>query len=181
MTDPAIDHAVLEHFNAVRSIGGTYFFINLSEAAGPVASAGLGLILALLLYLRRNLAAIAGLAVALGGSNAAWVVIKELVNRPRPPVALAALIEPGSSFPSGHATNAFALAAFGAFFLWKHLAGPLRLVAALPFLLAALIAYGRVYLGVHYLTDVLAGGVLGTLFGALGAWTYGALLRRRTR
>lgn len=182
MIDPlGIDRPVVEYFAHIRTMGGTLFFINLSELAGPPASAGVGLIVALLMYLRKNFAGIAGLAVALGGANAAWLIIKELVNRPRPAVAYASFLEPGSSFPSGHTTNAFALAAFAAIFLWNHLEGSMRYVAALPLLLAALIGFGRVYLGVHYATDVLAGTVLGTLFGAFGAWTEATVLRRRAR
>lgn len=182
MMDPlGIDRPVLEYFAHIRTMGGTFFFINLSELGGPPASAGIGLILALLMYLRRKFAAIAGLAIALGGANAAWIVIKELVNRPRPAVAYASFLEPGSSFPSGHATNAFALATFAGIFLWKHLEGSTRYIAALPLLVAALVGFGRIYLGVHYTTDVLAGAVLGVLFGVLGAWAEAMLLKRRAR
>lgn len=182
MMDPlGIDRPVLEYFAHIRTLGGTFFFINLSELAGPPASAGIALILALAMYLRRNLAAIAGLAVAFCGANAAWIIIKELIHRPRPAIALASFVEPGWSFPSGHATDAFALAVFGAILLWTHLAGRARYIALLPLLLAALIGFGRVYLGVHYLTDVLAGAVLGTLSGIAGAATHAALVRRRAR
>ena len=62
-----------------------------------------------------------------------------------------------SSFPSGHATVSFACATVLA------LAVP-RLRLPL-YALAALIAFSRVYVGVHYPFDVLAGGVLGLLLG----------------
>jgi undecaprenyl-diphosphatase len=61
---------------------------------------------------------------------------------------------PGTnSFPSGHATTSFACAAVLAW-LWPRLAAPLLA-------LAALIAFSRVYVGVHYPLDVLGGALLG--------------------
>jgi undecaprenyl-diphosphatase len=68
------------------------------------------------------------------------------------------------SFPSGHATNAFALAAFFATYY--------RQRALLLFVMAALVGYSRIYVGVHYPADVLAGAVLGVAFGlAVGVST----------
>ena len=61
------------------------------------------------------------------------------------------------SFPSGHATNAFALAAFFATYY--------RQRAVLLFVMAALAGYSRIYVGVHYPTDVLGGAILGVAFG----------------
>ncbi|MCA1586876.1 MAG: phosphatase PAP2 family protein [Acidobacteria bacterium] len=60
-----------------------------------------------------------------------------------------------SSFPSGHAASAFA----GALATSRLLPG----ARALWFVLAVLIAYSRLYLGVHFPLDVLAGAVIGTL------------------
>jgi undecaprenyl-diphosphatase len=103
------------------------------------------------------LAATVSFAVA-SGLNA---LIKGLVDRSRPPASmdLNALVGvPGSpSFPSGHAMTAFATA--GAIAL---LAPRLR---APVLALAALIAFSRVYLGVHFATDVLAGSLLGAAIG----------------
>jgi membrane-associated phospholipid phosphatase len=92
-------------------------------------------------------------------------VLKGLVDRSRPPeaIGLDALVGvPGSpSFPSGHAMSAFAVA--GAIAL---LAPRLRW-PVLAF--AAAIAFSRVYLGVHFWLDVLAGAALGLATGLLCA------------
>lgn len=66
-----------------------------------------------------------------------------------------------SSFTSSHATNHFGMAAY-IFFTGRHL---FRRWLYLFFLWAALIIYAQVYVGVHYPTDVLAGGLLGILIG----------------
>jgi undecaprenyl-diphosphatase len=101
-------------------------------------------------------------------------LLKLWVDRDRPPLAdpdpepLVRLPATGS-FPSGHATVAFACATALA------LAVP-RL--ALPlFVLAALVAWSRVYVGVHYPLDVLAGAVLGVAL-ALAIAAAARLLRR---
>ena len=103
-------------------------------------------------------------------------VLKALVDRSRPPEAIGfdALVGvPASpSFPSGHAMTAFAVA--GAVAL---LAPRLRW----PVLaLASVIAFSRVYLGVHFWLDVLAGAVLGSAIGALIALAARRLLATRS-
>lgn len=77
------------------------------------------------------------------------------------------------SFPSGHTAASFASVTA----LW--LAGKKRwAMAALP--LAVLIAFSRMYLCVHFPTDILGGAVLGTACGWLGAWAIKKLEERRT-
>ena len=114
------------------------------------------------------------IAAAYAAGDAASVAVKAAVDRPRPPLddpSIGAAIDlPASaSFPSGHATTAFAAAAAVAVLMprlrWPALA------------LAALVALSRVYLGVHFAFDVLAGALLGTLIGAglaLAARRFGA-------
>jgi len=97
------------------------------------------------------------LASVLAGSLASTVA-KLAFERPRPPHGDAGIAAVGSlpsswSFPSGHATTAFAAAAA------LGLLCPRLRVPALA--LAAAVALSRVYLGVHYAFDVVAGAVLG--------------------
>lgn len=66
-------------------------------------------------------------------------------------------------FYSAHASSAVGLATFVCFLLWKtH-----RLLCSITILWAILVAYSRVYLGLHYLGDVLMGAVMGILLGAI--------------
>jgi len=89
-------------------------------------------------------------------------LLKERIGRDRPPLNdpdPATLVElpHTSSFPSGHATVAFACATMLALAV-PRLRWPL-------FTLAALIAFSRVYVGVHYPLDVLVGAILGVGIG----------------
>jgi len=102
--------------------------------------------------------------------------IKWLVERPRPDVVMHLAEAHGYSFPSGHATVAFALWGGLAWRLWwnRHLglctrvAARGRTVAAfLCGLLAVAITLTRPYLGVHWPTDSLAGALLGIGSAAL--------------
>lgn len=113
----------------------------------------------------RRAAVAAGLSAALG--LAVGKLISELVDRARPFVA-----DPGgvhlfsrhaadAGFPSDHATAAFAIAT--AIFLRNRRWGMVALSAA------AVLSVGRVALGVHYPSDVLAGAALGAA-GALVLW-----------
>ena len=136
------------------------FYVNASEALF-VATLAVVFLLArgprLASWRRATVAAAlsAGLALAIGK------VISELVDRARPFVAephqvhLFISHSPDPSFPSDHATAAFAIAT--AIVLRKRAWGAVMLVAA------TVLSIGRVALGVHYPSDVVAGAALGAL------------------
>jgi undecaprenyl-diphosphatase len=70
---------------------------------------------------------------------------------------------------SGHASNSFAMATFFVV-LFARQFKLLRLL----FVIAAMVAYSRIYIGVHYPLDVISG----TLFGILGGWLFAKLYLR---
>lgn len=172
-----IDFAILDFINA-------YLTSPLGDKIMPVVT-GLGdngiiwiAITVFLLFFRktRRLGAAAAIALVLE-ALLCNVIIKPLVMRPRP-FALNSGIEllisapDDFSFPSGHTGASFA--AFGAlFFGRKKLApvGKLGLFWIPALIMAILIAVSRLYLYVHYPTDVAAGAVLGTLCGYAGMCT----------
>ncbi len=97
-------------------------------------------------------------------------LIKTLVNRPRPCLdpLLADKINlvmhncsTNPSFTSSHAANHFGMAVF----VYCTLKQYLKKWSYLFFVWAATIAYGQVYIGVHYPTDIICGGLLGSIIG----------------
>jgi undecaprenyl-diphosphatase len=107
-------------------------------------------------------------------------IIKPVVGRLRPCNALSPeqcrlLVGRSSamSFPSAHAANSFAMATVAS---WR-----LNRFAPLLFLFAVAVAYSRVYVGVHYPLDTIAGAIIGALVGRFAIWLVVAVVRRWDR
>ncbi len=77
-------------------------------------------------------------------------------------------------FVSSHASNHFAIVLF----MIGALRGVPRWASPLLLFWAALIAYSRVYLGVHYPADVVVGAVFGGLIGSIFAWIFHKIIHR---
>ncbi|MFA5073801.1 MAG: phosphatase PAP2 family protein [Nitrospirota bacterium] len=116
---------------------------------------------------------------------AEWIedMIKIAVARPRPCRTIEGirLILPcpkSFSLPSGHAITSFACALPLFFLTRRYLSFTWRLY---PLLLAAVISFSRLYLGLHYPTDVLAGAFLGAGIGLGLSIPYDIFLSRKKR
>jgi undecaprenyl-diphosphatase len=152
--------------NALTDIGTT-----------PVIAPLLVLAAALLLRKRRPGAALF-LGVASGGAVILDGTMKLLFQRPRPRLPWAQVL-PDYSFPSGHTMNAVVFYVAVALILWSVFGRRTGLTALA---VAAVLAFGvgvsRIYLGYHYLTDVVGGLlagiawllVVGAAFRARPAW-----------
>jgi membrane-associated phospholipid phosphatase len=105
-------------------------------------------------------------AVAVAGEVAIFLLVTSVVDRKRPPVGHMDEAPPTSSFPSGH--TAAAVVMYGALAVLASERARSALVkwcfVALAVALPLLVASSRLYRGMHYLTDVLGGFLLG------GAW-----------
>ncbi|BAS25923.1 phosphatase PAP2 family protein [Limnochorda pilosa] len=131
-----------------------------TELAGPVPSVAL----CLLFLANANVRSPLGwrLLVATGGSHLLVQVLKRVIQRDRPYLVIEGsrgIVAPlaDHSFPSGHTTAAVSMAVV--------LSAAQPLLTPLLGALAALVGFSRTYLGHHYPTDVLAGALIGILFG----------------
>lgn len=105
------------------------------------------------------------------GTLTLWMMVellKAVVRRPRPfiHVTQARIVgsrAPGRSFPSGHTSQVF----FVATLLVQHFHPNVWLASGL-YAVAALVGITRLYVGAHYPRDVLAGAILGSVWGLLG-------------
>ncbi|NNM47406.1 phosphatase PAP2 family protein [Knoellia koreensis] len=103
----------------------------------------------------------------------AWnvgLLLKLVVHRARPVIDDPLSHAPGYSFPSGHAFNAAVVATVVVFLLWPLLSPTARRVSTMVAVVGVLaVGLDRVFLGVHFASDVVAGWVLG--FGiSLASW-----------
>lgn len=123
---------------------------------GPVAAAGVGI--AAVAY-RRWSTPLAALPVAAPVvSSLLEGLLKLAFQRPRPHLWAAAAAAPGYSFPSGHATSSMAFAAACSYVASKTMRGRTAALMTAAFLLFALVVgFSRVYLGVHWPSDIIGG------------------------
>ncbi|WP_028980493.1 phosphatase PAP2 family protein [Sporocytophaga myxococcoides] len=99
------------------------------------------------------------------GSLLLNLFLKFLFNRPRPLVERLSEAS-GLSFPSGHSMTAFSFYGLLIYFTWKEVPqkGLRWIITIILLLIIHLIGLSRVYLGVHYASDVLAGFAIGYIW-----------------
>ena len=155
----AVDHAFLDAMRSVRIAPLVWLCQILSVAGGVWVNWPLRIVALVLLAARRRWLQAAAFAMAVATSELLIGVAKEAFGRARP---VGALVETsGASFPSGHAV-AGAVTAVG---LVLVLLPPGKARWAWEFraaTFATVMSLSRTYLGAHWLSDVVAGGLLGT-------------------
>jgi len=157
-----LDKSTLVELNEDRTPGGTNFFRGVSNTTNMIS---IGIPVALLVAGEikgdkplKQKALFVGESIVVS-SVVTWG-IKYSVNRPRPATSYPGEIIPASSggspsFPSGHTSQAFATATA------LYMAWPKWYVGVPALAWASTVGYSRMYLGVHYPTDVVAGALVG--------------------
>ena len=126
---------------------------------------------ALLLVVRGRLLAAGAVVVAPAGAVAAYLGLKNMFARNRPS-GIGNAIEGTYSFPSAHATTSAAVCCTLAYICWRERLLRGRLALALGILAPLLIGSSRVYLDVHWATDVLGGWIAGLCIAAIASVLY---------
>ncbi|MGW1071259.1 phosphatase PAP2 family protein [Streptomyces sp. NPDC002537] len=182
----SLDHRVADglHPTAVGHRGWTRFVRWLSGRLWDPWTMRAALAVAAVWLLRRRewvlVAWIAGVSVL---GTALQQGIKAAVGRDRPtwpdPVATASY----QAFPSGHALTATVTCGLLVWLLWLHRvrAGVVRAALAVSAVSVVGVGFTRLYLGVHWLSDVVAGWLLGGALVAGSAWVYDKVVRERAR
>ncbi|MFA7252629.1 MAG: phosphatase PAP2 family protein [Candidatus Paceibacterota bacterium] len=126
----------------------------------------IALIFSIFFYLKQKKYLIIPLFVSVLGSGAMTLIIKYLVDRARPGADIALYTESLASFPSAHAALIFSLLGFLAYCLWRSRFNLLLKIIFTTIFGAVIILVGfsRLYLGVHFASDVLAGYLVGLLW-----------------
>lgn len=165
MLDPrvlrfAVDHrasAVDAVMTAITILGSNWVLVPLALSVGTLVSVR-----------RRSWRPVSAVALAVGGAILLYDGFKDWIHRPRPPVADRLLSVSGWSFPSGHATGAAAAFVILAVVLTSHRSTRARVAGGtVAGLLVLAVGVSRIYLGVHWFTDVIGGWALGGLWACV--------------
>ncbi|MBK5206283.1 MAG: bifunctional DedA family/phosphatase PAP2 family protein, partial [Polaromonas sp.] len=171
--DPLVqfDHLVFTALQQMRSAWADHVMITATElGSAPVALAVIAAV-GLLLALKRCWRTLAYWLTAVGFAQALVWTLKLTLGRARP-LAMYAGVEQ-FSFPSGHAASSIVLYGFLAVLLARGKSPRVRsAIALVAALLVGLISFSRLYLGAHWLSDVLASLSLGTAWVALLSMAY---------
>jgi len=177
-----IDHPVASFVATHRSGWLTTVMRALSTAGGPLILAAVTMTAGVLLgILWRSLGPVLLTSTTVAGCGGFTILLKEVLGRSRPPMDDALAAAEGYAFPSAHAATAAAV--FGILaYLWaaRLRSWPVRVaVWAGAAMLTVLVGISRVYLGVHWTTDVIGGWAFGTLWLALVTTGWTILIRQR--
>lgn len=150
-----------------RSAVGLEAFRAITNLGSPAVSLVIATIVCVVLYRRRQIADAALLPVVLGGGELLNLVLKLSFQRARPEIGVVQLDT--YSYPSGHAMIATAIYGAFAYLLWgRAIKGHTRILTSVGMLaIVLLISFSRLYLGVHYLSDVLGAVAAGAAWLAL--------------
>ncbi|MFQ5851625.1 MAG: bifunctional DedA family/phosphatase PAP2 family protein [Candidatus Binatia bacterium] len=145
----------------VVSPAGTNFMVYASDFGGVYLVFLTVIVATVWLLIKRDWWNLFGLFLVAGVGKILQIILKILFHRPRP---VPQLVEAyGYSFPSGHAFSAMIVYGFLVYMVWKFIESRAWrvILVSMSVLLIVLVGMSRIYLNVHWLTDVLGGYVAG--------------------
>ena len=175
VTEDVVTHDPLTNFDLALTTWirahttplGDRIFTAVSLTGSPISMAAVGMIGAVIIVMRRKWLELAAWVAGFMGAGVLAYILKIVIQRPRPVGATAFLHGDSFSFPSGHALGSlvgYGMLAYVIGSNWVTTArGRFRLVIGTAVLVVA-IGISRLYLGVHYFSDVVGGYAVGVLW-----------------
>jgi membrane-associated phospholipid phosphatase len=158
------------------------FFATVSWLGEREAIAAATLIVAVALLRRHGTLLAAGWVAAQAGGGLLNLALKSAFTRTRPEFADPLLAASSWSFPSGHAMGTFILCGLGSYLLLRDVRAwtTSGLVVAMSLSWCVVMAFSRLYLGVHFASDVIAGICAGAAWVAVCASAFEVIRRKGT-
>ena len=166
----AVDLRLAAWFRAHATPLGDRIGLVVTTLGSPVVLALITVVVGLVLMRRRQWIPLAGLVAATAGGGALDWVLKHVVHRARPTGAAAFLFGNSFSFPSAHAMGsliAYGMLAYLVVSLWEPARRRPATIIVSAVTLALAIGLTRLYLGVHFLSDVIGGFAAGAVWLAV--------------
>lgn len=160
-----LDNEIYNLIKKIQSKELTKILIVTTNLGGILSLFSIALITTIILFLfkKRKL----GIAVELNLiiSTCVYILLKNIFQRPRPDVIENLIDVTGYSFPSGHSTNNMAFYAFAIYLVCENVKNKKLKIIFCVFLgmIPILIGFSRIYLRVHYFSDVIVGFCLGII------------------
>lgn len=173
-----IDNAILRYINQTATPFWDQFFLFITQLGGIIGVLVITFLIVGLLVKKKHYVRGVFVVTSVGGASLITVLVKLLVGRERPALWEQLITEASYSFPSGHATASSALAFSLVIASWQ--TRWRWLIVSVGFIYTILVGYSRMYLGVHYPTDIIAAWTMSLAWVITTAsLTYGYIWRRR--
>ena len=171
----AFDTHILETINTTASPAWDAFYVGVTQLGSVFGIIALTLIGLAVLITKRKYKDATILAASIAGAAAINLVLKALIARARPDLWERLITETSYSFPSGHAMLSSMLAFAVIAIAWRTRYRVIATIAALLFMV--LVSFSRLYLGVHYPTDIVAGWLVSVswllvVLAVINGWAY---------
>lgn len=164
----SFDQGVLENLQTIRTETLNDFMNFMTFFGNWEFLVPLGILISILfLCFHKKKEAVLFFISTLGGEGVVFL-LKNIIERPRPPIIYALSLETGYSFPSGHTFLSIAFYGMLTVLLWPIIKKSWKkiILGTLTSLLILLISFSRIYLGVHYVSDVFGSLILS------GMWVF---------
>ena len=164
-----IDNLIYKSVESIRSDFLTVVLIGITELGGVVGLFLILLITVIVLCKKNRVKEATAITLNLIISTFTYVILKNIFQRERPVTGNILIDEVGFSFPSGHTTNNVAFYFFAIYLVCINVKNKkIRNISCIILtVIPILIAFSRIYLRVHYPTDVIAGFCLGIVLVVL--------------
>ena len=161
-----LDNSIYNFIKSFSSLKMTYIMTLITEFGGVIGIAGIMItvLICLVIYKKEKFAL--GMILNLGFGAVLCFIIKYIVKRPRPPFSEMIVLQEGYSFPSAHTVNNVIFYGFAIYLIYKNVKNKIvrNISCIILTIIPILIGISRIYLRVHYPSDVLAGFAIGILF-----------------
>ncbi len=177
----AVDHSLLHWMVEHRRGWLTSVAIVITNAGSPVAMALLAALAAALLWRRHSPLSAVFVVTTLASATGLSTITKAVVSAQRPPQSMQLVLEVDPSFPSGHVTGVLTFAGILAAVVGRRCSTAARVALMIGVVAVTVaVALTRLYLGVHWLTDI-GGAIMLATAVILTAVTILGLATRRSR
>lgn len=159
------DDSIYKVIEGMRSENLTKILTVITHIGGTTSIICITSIVSLILFFLKKKKIVIGITLNLFISSCTYIIFKNIITRPRPALEERLVDEIGFSFPSGHTTNNMAFYGFAIYLIYKNVRNKVlrNFLCIICATLALAVGFSRIYLRVHYPSDVLAGFCLGII------------------